>query len=96
MTTTNEAFEALMPEPVGRIYGYVSGRARVEWFRRPGENRDPLYTVDQMRAMFDAATERAAAICNNEAEDHAALKNMQASIGCDGCAAAIRAGGEKT
>jgi hypothetical protein len=39
------------PEPVGRIYGYVGGRARVEWLRRPGGNRDPIYTEAQMLAM---------------------------------------------
>jgi hypothetical protein len=42
-----------LPEPVGRIYGYVGGRARVEWLRRPGGNRDPIYTEAQMLAMHE-------------------------------------------
>ncbi|MNW06464.1 hypothetical protein D3C71_2028800 [compost metagenome] len=44
-----------------------------------------------MRAMFDAATERAAKLCDQQAADHTDFKNTEAAIGCDGHAAAIRA-----
>jgi len=50
MTTINEAFEALMP------------RADLPAWAGVGEGfvRHDYYTADQMRQMFDAATERAA------------------------------------
>jgi hypothetical protein len=74
MTTLQTEFEALMPEPTGFRSRYRSepemighypwtyadaGRRRRRYDRPECEYQD-LYTADQMRAMFDAATERAA------------------------------------
>jgi len=86
MSTIRDEFEALLPEPAFR--GLAPHPA---W---PFPKRD-YYTADQMRAMFDAATERAAKLCEKEAETHALIWQGGASIACDDCAAAIRAkGGE--
>jgi len=112
--TTTEAFEALMPEPVACAYftERSGGVAFTSLFDRTfkalkaaervrlgiATSSIDLYTAEQMRAMFDAATERAAKqereecakLCDQQADDHTDFKNTQAAIGCDGCAAAIR------
>lgn len=82
---SNEAFKALMPEPVGA-------------FRDKGSftMKEDFYTADQMRQMFDAATERAAKLAEDQAEFHQEMHNSQAEQAADACAAAIRAGGEQT
>lgn len=89
MTPTNEAFEALMPEPVatvdadGSLVGYIPPHYK-------------LYTADQMRQMFDAATERAAKLCDEQADSAAFVRNFAAEFGAEQCATAIRgAGGAK-
>ena len=65
--TTTEAFAALMPEPA---YWHDATQSHVisdEWRKSDEASSDyraayseALYTAEQMRAMFDAATERAA------------------------------------
>jgi hypothetical protein len=93
MTTINEAFAALMPKVgfcrVGDVLGSCAPMC--------GQTEKAfLYTVDQMRQMFDAATERAAILCEVEAGRASFVNNHGASLAADACAAAIRAGGEKT
>lgn len=70
--TTTEAFEALMPDSVGfrtrhrsepemiGHYPWTYSDARRRLYDRPAFEYEDLYTAAQMRAMFDAATERAA------------------------------------
>lgn len=72
MTTINEAFKALMPDAVGfrtryrsepkmiGHYPWTYSDARRRLYDRPACDYEDLYTADQMRQMFDAATERAA------------------------------------
>lgn len=84
MNTINEAFKALMPEPVHIVH------------TKDETCEITLYTADQMRAMFDAATERAAILCEVEAARASFVNNHGASLAAENCAAAIRAGGEKT
>ncbi|MDQ0571526.1 hypothetical protein QFZ42_003360 [Variovorax paradoxus] len=63
MTTLQAEFEALMPEAVILLWqDHPSGAIPVRG-----------YTADQMRAMFDAATERAAKLSADLAND-AAIK----------------------
>lgn len=82
--TTTEAFEALMPEP---DHSLDNGTLH-------------FYTAEQMRAMFDAATERAAKLCEELADDlskqwragHKTNSHIEGqSDGAFDCAAAIRA-----
>lgn len=81
MSTMRDEFEALLPEPAE--YACIGGVAQ------------NIYTAEQMRAMFDAATERAAKQCDEQAEFHQDMHNTQAEQAADACAAAIRAkGGE--
>lgn len=65
--TTTEAFAALMPQPFDHLYEFASpfgGTTLRESASEYNGNRPKrsiaLYTAEQMRAMFDAATERAA------------------------------------
>jgi hypothetical protein len=84
MSTIRDEFEALLPEPVATVDadgflvvlsgGYIPTHAK-------------LYTAAQMRAMFDAATERAA---KQEREECAKLCESLKS-NWNYCAAAIRA-----
>lgn len=43
---------------------------------------------------YEAATERAATVCEEEAASHQAMHNTQAEQGADGCATAIRGEGK--
>ena len=102
MTTTNEAFKALMPDSVGfRTRSEIQGHypwtysdARRRLCDRPACEYEDLYTAEQMRQMFDAATERAAKLCDAQASMCEA--SPVAESACEECAAAIRAGGEQT
>ena len=61
--TTTDAFEALMPTPAVRaVYATAKNTPAVKiGAEMSGYMKSPdYYTADQMRAMFDAATERAA------------------------------------
>lgn len=74
MTTSREDFEALMPEPAA--HRYMSHGHSSRWQlagKAVPPNAEPLYTADQMRAMFEAATERAAKVGAAAAYD-AAMK----------------------
>lgn len=48
-----------------------------------------------MRRAWNAATTRAAKLCDQQADNHTEFKNTQAAIGCDGCASAIRGEGRQ-
>lgn len=80
--TTTEAFETLMPEPAFK--GLASHTA---W---PFPRMD-YYTAAQMRAMFDAATGRAAKLCENEAVEELTDGDLAYNMATRHCAAAIRA-----
>lgn len=62
MTPTNEAFETLMPEPHGYVPfpGEFYPAAQLDAEVRNDPLVPRVYSADQMRQMFDAATERAA------------------------------------
>ena len=85
MTNFPPDLEALMPEPAHIVRALVHTR---------DETCVNYFTADQVRAAILGATERAAKLCEQQADDHTTFKNTQAAIGCDGCAAAIR-GAEK-
>lgn len=91
--TTTEAFEALMPEPVGYVpfpgEFYPPDELDAEVKNDPFTTR--VYSHAQMRAMFDAATERAAKLCEDLEDGHDLVKNERAAVACEQCAAAIRA-----
>jgi hypothetical protein len=87
MTALRTEFEALMPEAAGfrtryrsepKMIGhypwtYADAERRHRKYDRPAFEYEDLYTADQMRAMFDAATERAAKLAADLAYD-AAIK----------------------
>jgi hypothetical protein len=90
MTPINEAFETLLPEPAGFRTRYRSEPEMIGHYpwtyadverRRPKYDRpeceyENLYTADQMRQMFNAATERAAKLERQAVQDalrHAGL-----------------------
>lgn len=77
--TTTEAFAALMPEPAHVVH------------TRDEAGEIKLYSTAQMRAMFDAATERAAKLCENEGGYASWANNDGAVLATQRCAAAIRA-----
>lgn len=103
--------EALMPEPVGfrtryrsepEMIGhypwtYADAQRRRRKYDRPENEYEDLYTAEQMRAMFDAATERAtertAKLCEQRADAYRST-NAPGWHGvvheCTQCAAAIR------
>lgn len=101
MTALRTEFEALMPELAGfrsryrsepgmighYPWTYADAARRRPKYDRPEHEYEDLYTADQMRAMFDAATERAAKLA-----DEKALRVNSAWIAND-IAAAIRAAG---
>jgi hypothetical protein len=93
---SNEAFAALLPEPAHRVSTKLGDIVCLRAQNFDGKKGDGLYTADQMRQMFDAATERAAILCEVEAGRASFVNNHGASLAADACAAAIRAGGEKT
>lgn len=102
MTTLQAEFEALMPEPFGKIvnkYGDPHAFAERDVRFLGDVQKQPigttLYTADQMRAMFDAATERAAKLSATLAHDAAIKYAGGYTVDFDDIAAAIR-GGEKT
>lgn len=111
MTTLQAEFEALMPEAATHRYRTFGHGPRWQLAgKHTPPDAEPLYTADQMRAMFDAATERAANIAQSKLDgdesgvqddwtadggwDWACMQIRNAIRG-DDCAAAIRAtGGE--
>ncbi|MET3371970.1 hypothetical protein ABIC89_001011 [Variovorax boronicumulans] len=93
--TTTEAFEALMPEPVGYVpfHGefYPPDELDDEVKDDPSVTR--VYSANQMRAMFDAATERAAKLEREECAktiEAAGPKEGSLALVTAGFAAAIR------
>lgn len=95
MTTLHPDLEALMPEP----FGYVPFAGE---FYPPDEldaevKNDPtvpaVYTATQMREAILAATERAAAICEQRAVDAPFIEEHYSAVEC---AAAIRAAAAST
>lgn len=92
MTPIKEAFEALLPQPDIRVdaFGNVSASDRRPFIR------GNFYTRDQMRQMFDAATDRAAKLCEEQAGSAAFVRNYSATFGAEQCAAAIRGDGGGT
>lgn len=90
--TTTEAFEALMPRVafcrVADVFGIGSAAT---W---SGQTPDSfLYTAEQMRAMFDAATERAAKQCEQRADAYRSTNAPgwhNVVHECTQCVAAIR------
>ncbi|RUR69028.1 hypothetical protein EJP67_18380 [Variovorax guangxiensis] len=79
------AFEEMMPEPVA----YRDRYYHCDLYLSPGNDREPLHTADQLRtamqAVWDAATERAAKVC--EACDGWGWPHTEV---CDDFAAEIR------
>lgn len=68
------------------------------WFMAPGEPFSD--EEDAARQAFEAgvkfATERAAKLCDDIGDYESSMRNTQGYQAADACAAAIRAGGEKT
>lgn len=105
MTPTNEAFEALMPQPFDHLYEFASpfgGTTLRESASEYNGNRPKrsiaLYTADQMRRMFDDTTERAAKLCEStypELRD-GELVQLPCFDSVLDCAAAIRGDGGAT
>lgn len=111
MTPIKEAFEALLPEPAGFRTRYRSEPEMIGHYpwtyadverRRPKYDRpqceyENLYTADQMRQMFEAATELAAKLVEDtdvvEARDSQYAQLGDAAATRDAIAAAIRAAG---
>lgn len=97
MTPFPPELEALMPEPVAKVLSWTCGsysrNYKLQWIgdAREGEQ---LFTADQVRQAMLGVKEWAAKKCDEQAEYHQDFKNTQAAIGCDGCAAAIRGGGQ--
>ncbi|GER21308.1 hypothetical protein [Variovorax boronicumulans] len=91
--TTTEAFETLMPEPFGYVpfpgEFYPPDQLDAEVKDDPFTTR--VYTAAQMRAMFDAATERAAKLCESEAVEELTDGDLAYNMATRHCAAAIRA-----
>lgn len=90
MTTTNAAFEALRHE--------FERWARSENWLIP-RNSFGEYVYATTRDGWDAyqaATERAAILCEVEAGRASFVNNHGAMLATENCAAAIRAGGEQT
>lgn len=86
MTTSREDFEALMPEPAA--HRYMSHGHSSRWQlagKAVPPNAEPLYTADQMHAMFEAATERAAKVVEQVGPKEGSQKLVTAAF-----AAAIR------
>jgi len=104
MTPATEAFDALMPEPIGfrtRYRGepemighypwtYADAARRRRKYDRPACEYEDLYTADQMREAIRAATERAAKLCDEHGEWYFENHDSQASQAADACAEAIR------
>lgn len=88
-----EAFAALMPEPVGYIpfpgEFYPPDQLDAEVKDDPFTTR--VYSHAQMRAMFDAATERAAKLCEEEVVEELTDGDLAYNMATRHCAAAIRA-----
>ena len=78
MTTSREDFEALMPEPKYRIRSVLGRHIDIKAEGYDARKDDPLYTADQMRAMFEAATERAALIAQAHLDGEAAADQCEA------------------
>lgn len=104
MTTSREDFEALMPEPVGYRtryrsepdmighypWSYADATRRRRKYDRPEHEYEDLYTADQMRAMYEAATERAAKVVEQVGPKEGSQKIVTAAF-----AAAIRGQGKE-
>jgi hypothetical protein len=91
-TPITEALETLMPEPAMRL-DYAGHFMHKKGPLGIGERG--LYDADQMREMYRAATERAAAICENERIDEIIESDHAYNAATDACAAAIRASSGK-
>ncbi|MGJ7529807.1 hypothetical protein [Variovorax sp. GB1P17] len=102
MSTIRDEFEALLPEPAYRITSKMGDFIGFRAQNFDNKKGDGFYTADQMRAIFDAATERAAKLCEERAD--ALSKQWRQgrktsthleglSDGAFDCAAAIRAKG---
>lgn len=80
MTSPDAAFEAALPESSAH-----------PWLRGHG---DPQYTIDQMRAMFDAGWnargEADAMVCEAKAWEHPNASVLGPELNCQACATAIR------
>lgn len=91
MTTLQAEFEALMPEAVAKVLRWTNGsyhrNYQIDWTGHANEG-ETLYTADHMRAMFYAATERAAKKVEEVGPKEGSLALVTA-----GFAAAIRAAG---
>lgn len=89
--------EALMPEPAVRaVYADAYNTPAVKHgFEQGGYLKSPDYfTADQMRELAVAVNERAATICDNIEDGAEFVGETRAARTAEGCAAAIRSGGE--
>jgi hypothetical protein len=72
VSTLQAEFEALMPEAATHRYRTFGHGPRWQLAgKHTPPDAEPLFTADQMRAMFDAATERAAKLAADLANDAA-------------------------
>jgi hypothetical protein len=78
-----------LPESEGYVH-YPAREYEPEW-----TSSSEAYTADQMLAFAEEAVkqerEACAKVCDDQGSSHDDFKNVQAAIGCDGCADAIRA-----
>lgn len=97
-TPVTEAFEA--------HWSSAHGRSPLTWAalfdsslqykgQMPEDLKGVYFTKDAQKAWeaYQAATERAAKLCDEQADFHQLTRNTQAEQAAEGCAAAIRASG---
>ena len=97
MKTLHADLEALMPEPVAHIHS----DGDFCWDRKPDVAWWPesLFTADQVREAMQAATERAAKLCDeikdacDRVDEGGDLVMTSTAIGAEACAKAIRGAG---
>lgn len=100
MTTLQDEFEALMPEPAA--HRYMSHGHSSRW-QLAGQavppSAEPLYTADQLRAAMQSVEERAAKkereecakLCEDECVEIVGDGDQAYNLAAEHCAAAIRA-----
>lgn len=90
MTKLPAELEALMPEPAYRITGKMGEFIMIRSKNYDNKKGDTLYTSAQVREATQAATERAAKLCDSIADGADFVGDTRAARTAEGCAAAIR------
>lgn len=97
MKTLHADLDALMPEPAFRLrYHSIDARYTVS---EPNIGDTAVFTADQVREAMQAATERAAKLCDeikdacDRVDEGGDLVMTSTAIGAEACAKAIRGAG---